>query len=62
METLTLERPKRAYTPINNNIDSDDYFTPTMVARIELAMQQYNEGKYTVINNKEELHHFLDSL
>ena len=62
MATLTLEKPKRAYMLVNSIIDSDDYFTPAVIAKIELAMQQYKEGKYTVINNKEELHHFFNSL
>ena len=52
---------KQAYAlaPIN---DDDLYFTPEMEAKIERALQQYKEGKYTVISTDEELNNFFESL
>ncbi len=52
---------KQAYvlTPIS---DDDLYFTPAMIQRIKDAQQEIKDGKSTVINNKEELDAFFDSL
>lgn len=52
---------KQAYvlTPISGD---DLYFTPEMIQRIKDAQQEINEGKCTVINSKEELDAFFDSL
>ena len=52
---------KQSYvlTPVN---EDDFYFTPEMEARIEKAMQQIKEGKYSVINNKDELKQFFNNL
>ena len=52
---------KQAYAlaPIN---DDDLYFTPEMEAKIERALQQYKEGKHTVISTEEGINHFFDSL
>ena len=62
METLTLEKRRRAYTPVNSIVGSDDYFTPAVIAKIELAMQQCKRGEGTVIRNKEEMQRYFDSL
>ena len=52
---------KQAYTlaPVN---DDDLYFTPEMEAKIERAMQQVENGEYTVISTDEELERYFDRL
>ncbi|MDR1338570.1 MAG: prevent-host-death protein [Prevotellaceae bacterium] len=42
--------------------ESDLYFTPEMLAKIDRAMTQYEEGRYTVLRDKEELHQYFESL
>jgi len=61
-EQIIVQRGKnKAYsiTPIS---ESDVYFTPEMLARIDLSIQQAKDGKVTSVKNKEELKQFLDSL
>lgn len=52
---------KQAYvlTPVS---EDDLYFTPEMIKRIKDAQQEIKEGKYTVVNTKEELDAFFDNL
>ena len=65
-QIVIRRRNKRSYTlaPIDEDVDEDEdwYPSPEMEAKIERAFQQYEEGKYTVINNKEELQQFFDRL
>ncbi len=61
-EQIIVQRGKNkayAITPISKD---DLYFTPEMLARIELSIQQAKEGKVTTVKGKEELKQFLDSL
>ena len=52
---------KRAYvlTPLN---DDDLYFTPKMLEKIDMSIQQVKLGQTTRVSNKEELNLFLESL
>ena len=59
---IVIRRGKKqayALAPVD---DDDLYFTPEMEAKIERALQQYKEGKYTLISTDEELNHFFDKL
>ncbi len=38
-------------TPIN---EGDDYFTPQMIAKIEEALQEYEEGKGTILTREKQ--------
>ena len=60
-QVVIKRRRKQSYalTPVN---EDDFYFTPEMEAKIEKAMQQIENGEYTVIKTKEELHRYFDSL
>ena len=61
-EQIIIQRGKnKAYsiTPISKD---DVYFTPEMLARIDIAIQQAKDGKVTTVSGKEELKQFLDSL
>ncbi|MDR2471983.1 MAG: hypothetical protein LBD53_00270 [Tannerella sp.] len=40
----------------------DDYYNPSMLAKIDEARQQVTEGKTTKAMNKDELAEYLDSL
>jgi hypothetical protein len=42
--------------------EDDLYFTPEMLAKIDRAIAQYEEGKYTVLRDKEDLYQYFDSL
>lgn len=60
-QVVIRRRRKQAYTL--TPVDEDDWhLTPELEAKIERALQQYQEGKYTVIHDKEELQQFFDSL
>jgi len=61
METLTLERKKQSRIS-HNQTDSDDYFTPAMIAKIELAMLQCKRGEGVVCKTYEESMKFFDAL
>jgi len=65
-QIVIRRRNKRSYTlaPVDEDVDEngDWYLSPEMEAKIERAFQQYEEGKYTVIHNKEELQQFFDRL
>ena len=60
MATLTLENKKTAYNPITAS--NDDYISPAMVAKIEMAMLQIKRGDCIICRNKEESRRYLDSL
>ncbi|WP_432223131.1 DUF2683 family protein (plasmid) [Flavobacterium sp. TMP13] len=61
-ENVVIRRGKKqayALVPISTE---DLYFTPEMIKKIDLSIQQIKEGKFTAINSKEELKKHLDSL
>ena len=61
-QKIVIERGKKqAYvlTPVS---DDDLYFTPEMLAKIDLSIQQVKEGKVTTIKNEDDLKKYLDSL
>ncbi len=52
---------KQAYVLIPIS-DDDLYFTPEMLAKIDLSLQEAKEGKIRTVNNEGELKEYLDSL
>ncbi len=61
-EKVIIKRGKKqAYvlTPIN---DDDLYFTPEMLAKIDKAVQEANEGETFAMNPGETLDEFLDRI
>lgn len=61
-EQIIIKRGKKqAYvlTPISIN---DLYFSPEMIAKIELSIQQIKEGNVVKVNSKDDLNKLLDSL
>ena len=60
-QIVIRRRSKQAYTL--TPVDEDDwYLTPELEAKIERAFQQIENGEYTVIKTKEELHQYFDNL
>jgi len=55
-------RSKPSYELIPIDDEDDVYFTPEMNEKIDSAIEQYKNGKYTVFKSKDELHKFLDNL
>ncbi|MCL2511142.1 MAG: hypothetical protein FWF09_03735 [Bacteroidales bacterium] len=60
-QIVIKRRSRQAYTltPVG---EDDWYLTPELEARIEKSLQQIENGEYTVIKNKEELHQYFDNL
>jgi antitoxin YefM len=61
-EQIIVQRGRdKAYaiTPISGD---DLYFTPQMLERIKVSVQQVDEGQGISINTPDELKKFLDSL
>lgn len=52
---------KKSYvlTAVN---DDDLYFTPKMLEKIDMSIQEAREGKTIKVSNREELKSFLESL
>jgi hypothetical protein len=48
----------------DSSFDSEDdlYFTPEVLAEIDLSLQQAKEGKVTKVSSRKELSEFLESL
>ena len=61
MATLTAEKKKREYKP-TSTVDNDDYISPAMAAKIELAMQQYNRGEGVVCKTYEDSMRYFEVL
>lgn len=61
-EKIIIRRgDKQAYVLVP--VDDDDlYFTPEMLAKIDMAVQQAKEGEVTYITSKEDLNNFLNTL
>ena len=60
MATLTLKNKKRASNPTTSN--NDDYISPTMLAKIELAMQQYKRGEGVLCKTYEDSMRYFAAL
>jgi antitoxin YefM len=61
-EQIIVQRGKNKAYSITRISEDDLYFTPEMLARIDLALQQAKDGNVTTIRGKDELKQFLDSL
>jgi len=61
-EQLILQRGKSKAYSIRSASEDELYFTPEMMEKIDRSIQQIENGECTVINNKEELRHYFDSL
>ncbi len=61
-EQVIVQRGKNKAYSITPVTEDDLYFTPEMLAKIDVAIQQVKEGKITTVRGKEELKQFLDSL
>jgi len=55
-------RSKQSYELIPVDDEDDVFFTSELNNKIDSAIEQYKNGKYTVLKNKEELHKFLENL
>jgi len=60
-ERILVHRNHRLYTivPVQNN---ELEVSPELMAKIEEARKEINEGKFTACSNHKELVDFLDSL
>ena len=61
-EQVIVKRGKNKAYAIRSATEDDLYFTPEMIAKIERAMTQAEQGEGTVCNTYEESAKFLDSL
>ncbi|GGI29458.1 MULTISPECIES: type II toxin-antitoxin system prevent-host-death family antitoxin [Pedobacter] len=61
-EQVIVQRGKNKAYSITPVTEDDLYFTPEMLARIDLSIQQGKEGKTTTVRGKEGLKQFLGSL
>jgi antitoxin YefM len=61
-EQIIVQRGKNKAYSITPITEDDLYFTPEMLARIEVSIKQAEEGKTTTVRGIEELKQFLGSL
>lgn len=60
-EEVVIRRKGKSYM-ITLVDDNDFVMSPELERKLEIARQEYREGKTTVCNNIEELRQFLESL
>jgi len=61
-EQIIVQRGKNKAYSITPITEDDLYFTPEMLAKIEISIKQGEEGKTTTVKGNGELKQFLDSL
>lgn len=61
-EQIIVQRGKNKAYSITPITEDDLYFTPEMLAKIELSIKQAKEGTITTVRGSEELKQFLSSL
>lgn len=61
-EQIIVQRGKNKAYSITPITEDDLYFTPAMLAKIEVSIKQAEEGKTTTVRGSEELKQFLGSL
>ena len=61
-EHIVIQRGKKKSYTITPIEEDDLFFTPQMLEKIDLSIQEAQKGEGTRISGKEELIAFLDSL